>query len=164
MLSTQERKPMAAEDFELRLNPPDEDFTLSNPYWYMVLSNGETVYQNQDDLAKPAWLNLKRYLEATQLRITRVVFKFRSHEIHFEIRDNIEWIYFCRGIGKEWMANDPDKFFVVGWQNTPNTIQKYWYKLPELVEFQVVEENLDKAKLNEEFIHFMPTLDTSVNS
>lgn len=151
---------MNPSDFELSQIPPDDDYALSNAYWYVTLSNGQTIYQDDDNPSKrqkSSWIALKRYLNVINERVVRVVLKFRSNERHFEIQDNIEWLYLSKGAGKEWTAEDVDKFFIVGWQISPTQIIKHWYKLPALAEFEIYAEALSKAIETPEFLHLMPS-------
>lgn len=152
---------MTPADLELSTSPPDEDYSLSHAYWYMRLSNGEIIYQDDDNPNKNekyTWLALKKYISLNKLRIKHVVFKFRSNEVHFEIKDSVNWIYFSKGIGKEWTASNQDRFFVIGWQTTPTMIERFWYKIPELIEHKTKAEELSSSNLAPEFICFMPSL------
>ena len=142
----------------IRSNPPNEDWALSNAYWVIALSNGQIFYQNDDELepqGKSAWGELKKYLDETKLRISRILLKFRSNEIHFQINDDVQYIYMSKGLGKEWTSDVEDSFFVVGIQSTPTVIQKYWYKKPELTLFKKTADELDSPSVKPEFLHFM---------
>lgn len=60
-----------------------DDFILDKdkPYWSCILSNGETVYQD-DERHGPedrAWLRLKDYCKENNLTVEKVYIRFRSH-------------------------------------------------------------------------------------
>lgn len=152
----------------IRLKSPDEDWALSNPYWIVILSNGQVVYQNYEieQQERTSWPDLKKYVQENGLRIKRVIFKFRSNEIHFEINSNAKWLFFSHGAGKELnILTDgspapTDEFFVLGIQSTDTVIKKFWYKKPELTLFMTEAEIISQIK--PKFLLRMP-LEESAN-
>jgi len=138
-------------------NPPDEDWALSNAYWIAILSNNQKVFgedNSPSDINSSKWIRLKEYLNDNKLRIKELILKFRSNELNIPIDTSTNWVYLSKAVGKEWTASDTDKFFVVGWNDTDNTIKKRWYKIPELVEHREVSEKISDQQ--PEFLHFMP--------
>lgn len=138
----------------IRTRSPDEDWALSNTYWIAYLSNGEIAYQNYEieQQEKSSWPDLQDYVRKNGLRIKRVVFKFRSNEIHFEISPQVEWLFFAHGAGRELMGNSDgsptptDDFFVLGIQSTDTVIKKFWYKKPALNLFMTTTDLISEIK------------------
>lgn len=64
-----------AHDIKTSLTFPE---TLHEVFWYVELTNGQTVYRN-DVGEKDSWLVLKDYLEENKLDIVSLVFRFRDH-------------------------------------------------------------------------------------
>lgn len=146
---------------EIKRTPPNEEWAESNAYWIIHLSNGEVLYQDHDNIH--SWPNLKRYVAWNKLRITRIILKFRSNEIHFAIKDEIDIIYLSRGVGKEWTAEREDRFIIVGWNVTPTMVQRYWYRTPELIEHMVTADEIsDLVRDRAEFLYFMPPVENTV--
>lgn len=130
----------------LKLNPPDEDYALSNAYARFHLSNGLVVYDDKDDDKPPFWFRLQDYLTENKLRVNNVVLKFRSNEIHFNLSDSARYLYFCLAAGRDSANDYTDNFYVVGRQVSPTEIECVWYKTPELLEFQTIKKDI-KAEL-----------------
>lgn len=153
----------------IRTESPDEDWALSNPYWIVILSNGQVAYQNYliEQQEKSSWLDLQDYVREHSLRVKRVIFKFRSNEIHFEISPQAEWLFFAHGAGKEFTPNwdgspaPTDDFFVLGIQSTDTVIKKFWYKKPELSLFMTTTDLISEVK--PKFLLRMPLEEVAVS-
>src|SRR5688500_10269504 len=71
--------------------------------WVAVLSNGETVYQDDDRPGiKPesAWIRLGNYVNNRGLHIVALSFQFRSHVI--SLPENADGYYFAKGALAFW--------------------------------------------------------------
>ena len=134
----------------LRSTLPDEDWALSNAYARFHLSNGQVIYDDEDDPNEPFWFRLQDYLRIHNLRITLIVLKFRSNEIHFTIRPDERYVYFTFGAGRDSGNDHTDRFYVVGRQdsNDSSALLCTWYKTPELVKFQDIVKPLAEEVAN----------------
>lgn len=147
---------MTPGDFELHTTPPDEDFALSNTYSIFILSNGERIYgkDNPQSTEVSTWILLQNYLNATNLRIHKIVLKFRSNEVHYNFPDDTDCIYFSKGVGKDWTAAVPDYFLIVGHRVTPARIECEWRKVPELTLFKTESKEIEDIPLDKQFLYF----------
>ena len=58
------------------------EFSEKNAIWFVTLSNGETVYQDDDRPniePSSAWLRLKTYCKENDVYITEMFLKYRSN-------------------------------------------------------------------------------------
>jgi len=75
----------------------------SNPFWVIELSDGRTIYQDDDrpELEeKSAWIRAKQYLDSnTGVRIERMKFRFSGYEhvVYDSELDNCIGLYFSKG-------------------------------------------------------------------
>jgi hypothetical protein len=151
---------MTAVDFGLKTSSHDEDWILSHAYWIAILSNGEVIYGDDTSPSleeeRSEWIKLKRYLTHNKLRIKKVTFKFRSNSVDFDIPLSVNWIYLSKGVGKEWTTEQEDTFFILGIQTTPTMIDRFWYKVPELLHHRTTADEI--SSLKPEFLHFMQSV------
>ena len=66
------------------------DFLEDKTIWVAVLSNGLTIYQDDERSGKEpvAWKRLKEYCQSESLNIVGMHLKFRSHVIPMERGEN----------------------------------------------------------------------------
>ena len=73
-------------------------YSIDNTIWFVKLSNGETVYQDDgrpDVEPNSAWLRLKEYCAEKNLRIEQMYLQYRSHVE--PIGEGYDGYYFCKG-------------------------------------------------------------------
>lgn len=163
---------MNAEHFLLRTEVPDEDFILNNPFWFMSLSNGETVYDVGDlpEEAIPvypgshhtthhaAWVRLQDYMTAESLRPVSFGIRFRSNQIVVPIHD-YPALYISKAVGKDWNDKNADDFLVVGWLDTPTMVKTQWFKLPELILKREAAKEVSSIPADKRFLYYFPALE-----
>ena len=84
--------------------------------WIVKLSNGETVFQDDDrqGLAEPsAWTRLQAYCEINNLHIVDFTIRFRTNKI--SLPSNKDGYFFCKGALSQWGAQKTEKQYVVGY-------------------------------------------------
>ena len=72
----------------------------NNPIWIATLSNGETIYQDDDrPNIEPAsaWVRLKQYCEENSFHITNLKVRNRTHIE--EVGSGHDGYFFCKGAG-----------------------------------------------------------------
>ena len=110
----------------------EDDFLKEKTIWIASLSDGTTVFQDDDRSgANPpsAWLRLKDYCEAEDTYINELKIKFRSHTISIP---RSEGYHFIKGIAC-MVGFDPEDFFIISVLEN-STLKRTWYKVPEIVE------------------------------
>ena len=115
----------------------DCDFLEDKTIWVAILSNGLTVYQDDERSGKEpeAWKRLNGYCQAESLNIVGMHLKFRSHVIPIERGDEIEGYYFAYGAHKEFDAHITKHCYVCGFCKN-GLISYAWYKTPELIQMR----------------------------
>ena len=111
-------------------------YAADRPIWFVKLSNGETVYQDDgrpNIFPSSAWLRLKRYCQSKHLRIIGMHLQYRSHVIH--IGDDCDGYYFCKSAGGFLFSDKTIDSFVIGILTGDSLEVKHW-KLPELMLMQ----------------------------
>ena len=105
----------------------------SNPIWIVTLSDGTTVYQDDDrPNTKPhsAWERLGIHCKKNNLHITGMKIKNRSHvEVVGEGGDGY---YFCKCAGKFMFGDKTNHAFIVGVLENGELRVRHW-SLPEIV-------------------------------
>lgn len=124
---------------------PDE--YVNDLRWIAMLSNGETVFQDDDrpgEIPCSAWSRLKAYCHDNRCGIVSMKLEFRSHVE--EIPSNSDAYFFCR-MAAAILCGDGQTFahFVVGTYNAEKDVfeLKSW-KVPELI---VVSE-FDRSRVD----------------
>ena len=108
-------------------------YAANRPIWIVKLSNGESVFQDDDrpnTKPKSAWLRLKIYCKEHNLRITEMCLKYRSHIENID--SGCDGYYFCKGAGGFLFSDVTVDSFVVG-TLSQNVLQVSHWKLPELM-------------------------------
>ena len=122
----------------------------SNPIWTVTLSNGESVYQDDDRpdvYPESAWARLKIYCEENDLHITDM--KIRNKGNVQSIESNCDGYFFCKGAGAFLFGGETVHSFVIGVLKD-NTLHVRKWRLPELI-FEM-EERRDPSKSTESLI------------
>ena len=105
----------------------------SNPIWMVTLSNGESVYQDDNRpniYPESAWIRLKIYCEENDLYITDM--KIRNKGNVKSIESNCDGYFFCKGAGAFLFGDETVHSFIIGTLNG-DTLQVRKWRLPELV-------------------------------
>ena len=111
-------------------------YSIDNTIWFVKLSNGETVYQDDgrpDVEPNSAWLRLKEYCAEKNLRIEEMYLQFRSHVE--PIGTGHDGYYFCKGASGFLFSEETLHSFVVG-TLSGDTLSIRHYKTPELTVLQ----------------------------
>lgn len=121
---------------------------LVSPRWVCILSNGETIYQDDGRFSNqiPTWTRLKKYIENSDLKIKNLYIQFRSNK-QFPLPENSDAYLFCNSvIGSPGMVTLG--FFIIGFvENGILKVQRW--KIPELV---LIEEETREIEKNERFL------------
>lgn len=121
--------------------------------WIVELDNGETIYQDEYEGEKSAWLRLKQYCEENKLKIVDMRLQFRSH---------VEQVgkgydgYFFRTAAGRWVSETKSKrptniYFLAGFLKNGTIYIKKW-KTPELVVEYTEERDADSELAIESLI------------
>ena len=117
-----------------------------NPAWIVELSNGETIYQDDDRPgAEPpsAWKRLKLYCEKNDLHITNMKIKNRSNA--HDIGQNHEGYFFCKGVGALLYGSETQHSFIIGTLDNNKLTARKW-NLPELIPDPPEQRDLERYK------------------
>ena len=159
-------------------NPPDkyelcteeDDFLCDKTIWIASLSNGVTVYQDDDrsNLKEPsAWKRLGFYISENcpEINIVGMQLKFRSHIV--ELPSNARGYYFAHGMSKTTDDSVERGYLVCGSVDTnilrdaqytepvDDIITCEWYSIPELIVAR--EQNRCLSQLQAPFLILNPT-------
>lgn len=123
----------------------------SEPRWIVRLSNGQTVYQDDDrpGLYKPsAWLRLRDFLqENPEISIIGMTIGFRDNIVN--VGDNADGYFFVKSVMGTPSDNRTIGMWVVGTYQNGELFTKR-YIVPEMI--LVEEETRDPIKSGECFI------------
>ena len=112
-----------------------------NPAWIVELSNGETIYQDDDRPgAEPpsAWKRLKLYCEKNDLHITNMKIKNRSNA--HDIGQNHEGYFFCKSAGAFMFGDETIHSFIVGTFDEGKLKVRKWV-MPEMSPDRIEERD-----------------------
>tara|TARA_R110000765_G_scaffold93225_7_gene175808 strand:- start:21742 stop:22275 length:534 start_codon:yes stop_codon:yes gene_type:complete len=119
-------------------------FAEKNAIWYVTLSNGETVYQ---DDGRPnvepssAWVRLKDYCGENNVYIEEMFLKYRSNVI--KTASNVKGYYFCKSVSGLLFSDETRHSYVVGSVDGDKVSISSW-KTPELTpEFSEIRPRPD---------------------
>jgi len=120
------------------------DFLDDKSIWIVDLSNGITVYQDDDRSGKEkvAWKRLRKYCDSENVDIINMRLKFRSHTVPIDSGDDIDGYYFAYGAHKEFDEEITRQHYVCGFCQQ-GIINCCWYSTPELI---VTRESKRKIK------------------
>lgn len=130
---------------------PDE-FLNDKTYWFCKLSNGETVYQddNRPGLEESrAWIRLGQYVKSNNLKIESMSIRFRSHVE--DLPSHCAAYYFSYGVIQDLTSPQSLGTYVLGFQQTPDDdIVCMSFVYPELLVISGSKKS--KNKVQEPFI------------
>ena len=105
----------------------------SNPIWIATLSNGETIYQDDDrPNVEPAsaWVRLKQYCEENNFYITNLKIRNRTHIE--EVGSDYDGYFFCKGAGALMFSDFVVHTYNIGVLEGEKLKVQIW-RLPELL-------------------------------
>ena len=123
----------------------EDDFVYEKPRWVAVLSDGTTVYQDDNRPGiepASAWIRLGSYLKETELKIDRFRLQFRSNVVNLPHKASA--YFFCRGALKNSSWSETYELFIVG-TLSEGIFELRKYKIPELVIVEEETRSLEKA-------------------
>lgn len=110
-------------------------FIVNNIIWIAQLSNGETIYQddNRPGYDEPnAWLRLNSYVNDNKLNITGLGIRFKTNYVWTE--PNKDGYFFAKVASASWGDDKTDHYYKIGYLEG-ETIQTFQYRVPELILF-----------------------------
>lgn len=112
----------------------DCDFLEDKTIWVAVLSNGITVYQDDNRSGKEpvAWKRLFDYCEEQKIDIVGMHLKFRSHVVPIPCGDDVEGYYFSYGAHREFDERITRQHYICG-VLIDERLHYSWYQTPELI-------------------------------
>jgi hypothetical protein len=124
----------------------EDNFLEDKTIWVAVLSNGQTVYQDDNRIdyeEKSAWLRLKRYISENQLKIKTFYIKFRSNTV-LSTPSDASGYFFSKGIMGSVATSNVFYYLVGHIENGKVYIKKF--KIPELLCFDQEVRELYNCK------------------
>tara|TARA_R110002074_G_scaffold390889_1_gene575176 strand:+ start:2091 stop:2558 length:468 start_codon:yes stop_codon:yes gene_type:complete len=123
---------IASLDYDLCLE--DCDYLEDKSVWIATLSNGITVYQddNKSGRERVAWKRLAKYCHENNVDVIGLCLKFRSNVIVVKTPDKIDGFYFAYGAQREFDEDITRAYYVTGYSKD-NSIFYTWYTIPELI-------------------------------
>lgn len=116
----------------------DDDFVRFLPRWVAVLSNGETIYQDDDrpGVEEPsAWKRLKSYCSETGAHIRELWLQFRSNRVCIQPTD-ADGYYFVKCAYGFWGATETKHAYIAG-ALVDGSIHAIKWRVPELLSLEV---------------------------
>ena len=114
----------------------------NNPMWIVELSNGETVYQDDDRPGiepASAWKRLNTYCDAHDVHVVKMNVKNRSHMEN--VGEGDDGYFFCKCAGAFLFGDETEHSFVVGKLNDGKLFTRKW-RMPEVIPESVEERNV----------------------
>jgi len=136
-----------------------EDLFLEDkPIWTCVLSNGLTVYQDDErpGIAETcAWKRLGKYVKDNGLDIVGMYIKFRSHteEVRPSCDQTVAGFYFSYAIIKSFNETVERKHYTCGLlvvnEENESNLKYDWFLVPEIIKTQCVHRALERKDLED---------------
>jgi hypothetical protein len=143
---------LKAKSYGLCLEP--DSFLDEKTIWIAVLSNGLSVYQDDDrpGVTEPcAWKRLGKYVSEDGLDVIGVYIKFRSHtekaNISCENQDS-KGVYFSYGIIKSVDDTVDRKYYTLGFY-AGDELKYDWFLVPEIVKTDQTTRRIEQKDLQE---------------
>ena len=112
-----------------------------NPMWIVELSNGETIYQDDERPGKEpssAWKRLKTYCEKNDVHIVNMKIKNRSNVQ--DIGSNHDGYFFCKSAGAFMFGDETIHSFIIGTLDEGRLRVRKWVT-PEMSPDRLEERN-----------------------
>jgi hypothetical protein len=128
----------------------DDDFVRDSMRWVVLLSNGETIFEddNRQGMDPPsAWKRLKAYCGANGLHVVEMWLQFRSNRVMVEPRD-ADGYFLVKSVYGFWGDADTHHAYIAG-ALVDGIVHATKWKVPELtaIEDQVREVDADSDSL-----------------
>ncbi len=111
---------------------------LSEARWEAMLTNGETIIQDDDRpgvTPNSAWERLGQYVQTTGLKIASVKLAFRDNVVR-PVPNNAEGYFFCKALGSFLEDQRSYGYFLLGYLQEGKVKLQRW-SVPELVPVEV---------------------------
>ena len=108
-------------------------YSDSNAYWLVTLSNKETIYQDDGRPGleiESAWIRLKQYCLENELYIVDMRVNFRSNS-HL-VGEFAEGFYFCKGVSGTLYSANSNNLYITGTLKG-SVVEVTKWKVPELL-------------------------------
>jgi len=103
------------------------------------LTDGREYYFSKYD----TWKIIKSYCSQNEVFIEDLRLQFRSHEIHVDLPEDIDGVYYVRSVlGK--IGGATNEYLTVGLVRGKNVSKQMWM-MPELVVDKTFEEGIDEC-------------------
>lgn len=122
----------------------DDEFVRDSMRWVVVLSNGQTVYEDDDrpGLEEPsAWKRLKSYCQEEKVSIVEMWLQFRSNRVQVAPR-GADGYFLVKSVFGVWGDRETFHAYMVG-TLVDGKIQGSRWKVPELVSLESFERQPD---------------------
>jgi|15BtaG_2_1085339.scaffolds.fasta_scaffold00003_134 hypothetical protein len=102
-------------------------------HWIIELSNGQTVYQDEDrpDHDPSAWVRLKNHCQENNIHIVKMYLRFRSHKEF--LPDNAQGYFFVKVARGNWGSTKTLHKYIVGHIDDDGILHTTKYRIPELL-------------------------------
>lgn len=128
----------------------EDDFIFNKPIWFVILNDGERVYQDDDrpgEFPASAWLRLKEYLKDNNKQIKEIYLKFRSNEVPLSFPADAEGFFFskrliCFGYGT-LQVNAYMLGYTIG-----ESVEIFTYQVPEMILIEQESRHVEQCKNN----------------
>ena len=129
----------------------DCEYLEDKGIWIATLSNGLTVYQDDDKSGKEpvAWRRLSKYCKDKDISVIGLCLKFRSNVMVVKTPDKIQGFYFAYGALREFDEDVTRAYYVVGYCKD-GLIHSTWYTVPELLKHKESTRKLTSQDLEDE--------------
>ncbi len=122
----------------------DDEFVQHKPRWVVVLSNGETIYQDDDrpGMAEPsAWLRLGKYCRDRDLHISELWMQFQTNRFMVGPPD-ADGYYFVRTASAVWGDEETIHGYIAG-VLLDGKIRGYHWIIPAFIPLEIIEREPD---------------------
>lgn len=130
----------------------EDEYTLAlkegEGRWYVVLNNGQKVYQDDErphTYPHSTWLRLQEYCRLNKLYITAMYLQFRSHTEAIEA--DADGYFFSKSAMSGFGMNRTFNYFLIG-TIKHNTLTVNSWKLPELIVNETEIRDINKSLEN----------------
>ena len=118
-----------------------DEYINEIPHWIVILSNGETIYQ--DDRHGNSWLYLKNYVINNELKIERLCLEFRSNMV--ETLRNQDGYFFINKASKNFYGQE-SLMYIIGYLKDC-VVYTESYEIPSLVLMESGSRTMENAQL-----------------
>ena len=133
-----------------------DSFLEDKAIWVATLSNGITIYQDDErpGIEEPiAWKRMRTYCAEEGVGIEFLRLKFRSNVVPITPKKNVpDKYYFAYGVTKDIVATEHHEYYLCGFC-LGESLHYSWYKIPEMIKRNTNTTKIpDNADKDERFI------------